>query len=125
MAMRLPATRPFTGTGHAFAIDDHAAIADWAARNHYRAVVALDHGVGDEDYEEVIELRFGSRCLVLIWRDANGVVVQPLIGRSRQYGTVPEALDSCRPPARRERQARRGRLPVNPSRSGALRRTPA
>lgn len=101
-------TRSFTLTGQAFAIDDHTAIADWAARKHYRVVVALDHGVDDEDYEEAVELCFGSRCLLLIWRDANGVVVQPLVGRSRHYGTVSEALGSCGLPTLRKRQARRG-----------------
>jgi hypothetical protein len=62
---------------------------------------------------------------LLIWRDANGVVVQPLIGRSRHYGTVPEALDSCGPPTMRKRQARQASLPIKSSRPSTLRRAPA
>ena len=114
--MTIQATRSVTAKGHAFAIEDHSAIADWASKNHYRVVVRLDHGIGEEEYEEAVEFYFGSRCFFLIWRDANGVVVQSLVGRPRHYGVVPEAPGSyglptmrmCQAPANR-RQVEAGR----------------
>jgi hypothetical protein len=81
--------------GCAFEIDDHGVIADWAKQQDHRAVVRLDHGVIDEEYEEVVELRYGvsDRCRFIVWRTMQSVFVQPLIGRRQRYASVREALD--------------------------------
>jgi hypothetical protein len=83
-----------TITGRAFEIHDHRLMIDWAKRYDHRAVVRLDHGVAGEEYEEVVELLFGSsnRCRFIIWRNAEAVIVQPLIGRRILYACVEDAL---------------------------------
>jgi hypothetical protein len=84
-----------TSTGYAFEVHDHRLMIDWAKRHDHRAVVRLDHGVAGEEYEEVVELRFGvsNRCRFIIWRTAQAVFVQPLIGRRKRYASVGEALE--------------------------------
>lgn len=82
--------------GHAFSIEEHIRIRAWAAQHDHRAVVGLDHGVDGEEYEEAILLRFGvrQRCRFILWRDAEAVVVQPLIGRPERHASLNEALES-------------------------------
>jgi len=111
--------------GHSFAIEHHAAIEDWAARNHYSVVVKVDYGTDEEDYEEVVEFRFGSRCLFLMWRNAECVVVQPIVGRSRHHDSVLEALNTCHPPTARGRHAAGATTSAFKPELGAIRRTPA
>jgi hypothetical protein len=82
-------------TGCAFGIHEHWLIIEWAKRHHQRAVVRLDHGVADEEYEEVVELLSGAsnRCRFIIWRTDRSVFVQPLVGRRVQYASVQDALE--------------------------------
>jgi hypothetical protein len=81
-------------TGLAFKIEDHAAIRDWALSRDYRPIVRLDHGSDSEEYEEIVAFCFGwrSACRFIIWRNAQSVYVQPLVGRRRRYESVGEAL---------------------------------
>jgi hypothetical protein len=93
--MTLPTTlRPAFPTGLAFELEDHAAIRDWALLRDCRPIVRLDHEADDEDYEEVVALCSGWRiqCNFIIWRNAEAVFVQPLIGRRQRYQSVAEAL---------------------------------
>lgn len=85
---------PAVPKGLAFEIDSHAIIADWARRHDHRAVVRIDHGVENEEYEEAIMLHFGvhDRCRFILWRSADSVFVQPLIGRRQGYASVAQAL---------------------------------
>jgi hypothetical protein len=81
-------------TGLAFELEDHAAIRDWALLHDFRPIVHLDHGVDGEDYEEVVAFCFGRRfrCRFIMWKNAEAVFVQPLIGRRQRYQSVAEAL---------------------------------
>lgn len=87
-------TRPLILDGLAFEIDDHGFISDWAKSHDHRAVVRLDHGMEGEEYDEVIIFVFGvkQRCRFILWRNAQAVFVQPLIGRRQMYSSVREAL---------------------------------
>ncbi len=79
--------------GLAFEITDLLAIEAWAGQNEVSMVVHLDHGVEDEEYEEVVALSTtAENCLLLIWRDENTTFVQPLPGRRVCFASVAEAL---------------------------------
>jgi hypothetical protein len=58
--------------------------------------IHLDHGAEDEEYEEVIALQTGSSpfCRMILWRNADTVFIQPLVGKVRRHGSVAEALES-------------------------------
>jgi hypothetical protein len=93
--MTVPAnSRPAVPNGLAFDLEDHVAIRHWALLHDYRSIVRLDHGADGEDYEEVVAFCFGwrSRCRFIIWRNAKSVFVQPLLGRTKEYASVVEAL---------------------------------
>jgi hypothetical protein len=82
--------------GLAFEIADLALITCWAACHDLQTVVRLDHGatVG-EDYEEVIafQTRVSPLYRLIMWRNADAVFVQPLVGRGTQHKSVAEALE--------------------------------
>jgi hypothetical protein len=61
--------------------------------------VQLDHGSESEEYEEVLILRdeTGTANRHFMWRDANSVFVQPLIGRTRRYASAAEAIAALTP----------------------------
>ena len=82
--------------GLAFAIDDLLAMKAWADTRHIPMAVRLDHGIGDEEYEEVIAFHTDGdpSCFLLIWRSIEAVVVQPLVGRQLTYRSVSHVLAS-------------------------------
>jgi iron(III) transport system permease protein len=63
------------------------------------ASVRLDHGAEDEEYEEMIAFhsKVNFRCRLIMWRNAEAVFVQPLIGRRRRYNSVCDALEFMLP----------------------------
>jgi hypothetical protein len=85
--------------GLSFCIADLILVHAWAEAQRMRMVVRLDHGTASEDYEEVLALHpdRSAPCRWFMWREADAVVVQPLIGRSRRYGSVVEALEAMEP----------------------------
>ena len=91
-----PKTAP---TGIAFEISDLLLIGCWAAIHDLDALIRLDHGVEDEEYEEVVEFRTEarSRCRFILWRNANGVFLQPIMGRKTEHLSVAAALGSLLP----------------------------
>jgi hypothetical protein len=79
--------------GVAFAIADLLAIQRWAERNEVRMDIRLDHGVEDEEYEEVIAFHSdATACFLLMWRDHNAVFAQPMPGRQLHFPSVATAL---------------------------------
>jgi hypothetical protein len=85
--------------GLSFEIADLILIQGWAAFHNLHMSVRLDHGTDDEEYEEAVEFYSisDSLCRFIMWRGADAVFVQPLVGRKRRYGSVAEALDSLIP----------------------------
>jgi hypothetical protein len=94
-----PAVRSDIPKGLAFDISDLILIRSWAAFYDSRMLVRLDHGVEDEEYEEVVEFHTGisSRSRWIIWRNAEAVFVQPILGRQAKYASVVEALEGLLP----------------------------
>jgi hypothetical protein len=94
-----PAVRANVPKGLAFEISDLILIRSWAAFHDSRMLVRLDHGVEDEEYEEVVEFYMGtsSRSRWIIWRNAGAVFVQPILGKRAKYASVVDALESLLP----------------------------
>jgi hypothetical protein len=94
--MEAPKIAPRVPTGLAFAIGDLVLLHGWAEFHQLRMVVELDHCVDGNEYEEVAAI-YAADCSLRrwnIWRESDGIVVQPRIGRGRRFDTVPEALDA-------------------------------
>jgi len=85
--------------GPAFAIADLVVIRGRAVSHDFSMVVRLDHGAEDEDYEEVIAFHVGMNplCRSIMWRNAEAVCVQPLVGSMQRYDSVAAALESLHP----------------------------
>ncbi len=82
--------------GLSFRIADLLLVGAWAEAQSMRMAVRLDHGTETEDYEEVLALHAMDTgfCRWVMWRETDGIVVQPLIGRSLRFATVIDALET-------------------------------
>jgi hypothetical protein len=83
-------------TGIAFEIADLLLLQGWATFHQVRMAVELDQCVDGEEYEEVVALYAEGSSLRRwnLWRTADTVVVQPLIGRACRFDSVTLALDA-------------------------------
>lgn len=94
----MPATDrpPIVLCGLSFSTADLTLASAWAEMRDLQLAIRLDHGTEAEEYEEV--LAFSKRgtqvCSWIMWCNAEAVFLQPLIGRTRQYRTVADALDA-------------------------------
>jgi hypothetical protein len=94
------AAPPHFPNGLAFEIADLVLVRSWTDRHDFRMVVCLDHGAAvGEDYEEVIafQTKMSPLYRLILWRTAEAVFVQPLVGKAKQYGSVAAALESLLP----------------------------
>jgi len=82
--------------GLSFSVAELVLIESWSESNGLRMVVRLDHGSDAEEYEEVLALhaKDSPLCRWIMWRDAGGVTLQPLIGRAQRYGSAAEAFEA-------------------------------
>jgi hypothetical protein len=85
--------------GLSFEIADLRLVQRWTNLHGYHMSVHLDHGAEDEEYEELIAVHKerSRHCRWMMWRNAEAVFVQPIIGRRRQHVSVAAALDSLLP----------------------------
>ncbi|HEY7578093.1 MAG TPA: hypothetical protein VH855_10890 [Acetobacteraceae bacterium] len=97
--MQSPKASPNVPTGLAFEIADLMMLQGWAEFHDVQMVVELDHCVEGDEYEEVVAFYAPDSQLRrwIIWRAANEIVVQPLIGRSCRFGSVADALETLVP----------------------------
>jgi hypothetical protein len=86
--------------GFSFPIADLILVGAWSEAHSMRMIVRLDHGSEDELYEEVLALYpTGSAvCCWLVWREADAVLVQPMLGRSQRHASVIDMLETLMPP---------------------------
>jgi hypothetical protein len=92
-----PVAPPSVPTGIAFEIADLLFVGLWADNHNLRMLVCLDHGAAvGEEYEEVIAFQTTTSSLYrfIMWRNAEAIFVQPLVGRRERYGSVVAALES-------------------------------
>jgi hypothetical protein len=89
-------------TGLAFEITDLLLLRGWADLHDVQMVVELDHCVEGEEYEEVVAFYASDSRLRrwILWRAPCEIVMQPLIGRSRRFATVTDALAGLTAPRR-------------------------
>jgi hypothetical protein len=82
-------------TGLAFPISDLLLLRGWADRYDIIMTIELDHRVDGEDCEELIAFRtdVNSSSFLLIWRDAEAIFVQPLVGRKLRFTSVSHLLE--------------------------------
>lgn len=85
--------------GLAFTIPELMLATAWAEYQNMRLSIELDWHVDQVEYEEVIMLglpgRVGSHCL--LWRAADSIVLQPMVGRAQRFPTISLALDAICP----------------------------
>lgn len=82
--------------GFSFSIAELILIRSWSEARSLRMVVRLDHGSEAEEFEEVLAFHAGTSplCHWIMWRDMNVVSVQPLIGRTKRYESVANAVEA-------------------------------
>jgi hypothetical protein len=82
--------------GLAFEIADLTLVRHWADRHDFTILVRLDHAAEDEEYEEAIAFHAGISpfCRLIMWRNADAVFIQPLLGRRQRHASVADALRS-------------------------------
>jgi hypothetical protein len=82
--------------GLSFRIADLLLVGAWSDAQSMRMAVRLDYGTETEDYEEILALYAVDTgfCRLVMWREADGVVVQPLTGRSLRFTSVIDALET-------------------------------
>jgi hypothetical protein len=97
--MLKPQVTPNRPTGLSFEIPDLVLLKGWADFHNVQMVVELDHCVEGEEYEEVVALygRDSQLRRWILWRSVDEIVLQPLIGRSCRFSSVPAALESMSP----------------------------
>lgn len=85
-------------SGVSFSLPELLLTQSWAEFHDVRMVVELDYAFDGQEYEEVISLyRTGGNCRrCLMWRTAEFVVIQPIIGRMSRFSSLSSALDSFR-----------------------------
>ncbi|HEY1413737.1 MAG TPA: hypothetical protein VGF36_16445 [Rhodopila sp.] len=85
--------------GLSFSIADLTLIVAWSEACGLGMTIQLDHGSESDEFEEVVILRgvTGTVNRHFMWRDANTVFVQPLIGRTRRYASAAEAIAALTP----------------------------
>ncbi|MBN8928140.1 MAG: hypothetical protein BGO51_22525 [Rhodospirillales bacterium 69-11] len=86
-------------TGLAFDLPDLFMAQGWAEFHGLRLVVELDGCTDGEEYEEVLAFYPPNSAFRrwMMWRSAKGIVVQPMMGRTRRFDSVAEALEHLIP----------------------------
>lgn len=85
--------------GFSFSIPELMLVAAWAQFHDLSLRIELDWYVDRVEYEEVITLREPGRASPqwLMWRAADRIVLQPVVGRARRFETISEALGAICP----------------------------
>ena len=96
MLLRTTAAAP---RGLSFDIADLLLVRAWADFHELRMEVELDFTAEGDEFEEIIGLfspATGFRRW-MIWRSADGIVAQPMVGRPRAFQAVADALETLIP----------------------------
>ena len=99
MTNKQPGLQNSIPTGIAFELSDFVLLQGWAEYHDLRMVIELDHSTAGEEYEEVVAL-YPQNSLFrrwMMWRDLNGVIVQPMMGPATRSDSVAEALERLAP----------------------------
>lgn len=86
-------------TGLSFELADLLLAQAWSEFHELRMTVELDYYTDGDEFEEVLEF-FTPNSIFrrwMLWRAADGIVVQHMVGRSLHFHTVAEALEHLIP----------------------------
>jgi hypothetical protein len=91
-----PSDRAAALVGVAFEIADLVLLKSLADLYGMRMVIELDQSVDGREYEEIVAVysKDSGRRRWSLWRSPEGVVVQPIIGRSVRFSTVTDAAEA-------------------------------
>ncbi len=98
--MQLPRMYIKIPTGLSFDVPDLVMLKAWSEFHDLRLAVDLDVCVDDDEYEETLGL-YEPTCAFrrwMIWRSADGIVVQPAMGRTMLFDCMVDALEILIPP---------------------------
>jgi hypothetical protein len=97
--MQLPPVIVKIPTGLSFDIPDLLMLQGWASFHDLRLAIDLDLCVDDDEFEELIGLYDANRAFRrwMIWRSADGIVVQPAMKRTMLFDTMTGVLESLIP----------------------------
>ncbi len=96
-----PHTEKAPPTGLAFDLPDLFLAKGWSEYHALRMVIELDGCTNGDEYEEVVAFYPANSAFRrwMMWRSASGIVVQPMMGRTRCFATVADALEQIIPAA--------------------------
>jgi hypothetical protein len=81
----------------AFKVPELMLLGAWSEFHGMRMAIDLAHCMDGAERDEVIVLSEQRSSLHwMLWRSADGIVVQPMLGRERQFDTISDALESVR-----------------------------
>jgi len=81
--------------GLSFDVADLLLVRAWADFHELRMEVELDFTAEGDEFEEIIGLFSPSTGFRrwMIWRSADGIIAQPMVGRPRVLDAIADALD--------------------------------
>lgn len=99
--MHLPHSTVTVPTGLSFEVPDLLMLRAWAEYHELRMTMDLDTFTGSEEYEEIVNLSEvdSPHHRWMVWRSADGIIVQPRMGRPMLFDMMADALDVLIPAA--------------------------
>ncbi len=93
--VQLPRTSVQTPTGLSFEIPDLLMAQAWADYHNLRMTIDLDAASERDEFEELVRLSYGASAHPrwTIWRSADGIIVQPTMGRTMMFDRMSVALE--------------------------------
>ena len=97
--MQLPRVFVKLPIGLSFEIPDLLLLRAWSDYHDLRLAIELDVCLEDEEYEELLALYDRGRAFRrwMLWRSADGIVVQPAMGRMMLFDSMADVLESLIP----------------------------
>ncbi len=85
--------------GIAFPLPELVILSAWSEYHDLQMHIELDHCVDGEEYEEIATFyeKGGTIMKWIMWRSPEHVVLQPMLGPTRRFATISDALDAALP----------------------------
>jgi hypothetical protein len=86
-------------TGLSFELADLLLAQAWSEFHELRMTIELDYYAEGDEFEEVLEFYAPNSAFRrwMLWRAADGIVVQPIMGRPIHFITLADALEHLIP----------------------------
>jgi hypothetical protein len=97
--MRNPQVAVPPPTGLSFELADLLLAQAWSEFHDLRMTVEVDYYTEGDEFEEVLEFYTSNSVFRrwMIWRAADGIVVQPMMGRPARFTSLADALEHLIP----------------------------